>query len=697
MPSWSCLRARLRPPTGFRPNRVGWCLAGFPLLAASCTSTARLGDSPVVDSGSSNDGGLAEAAVDGGSAEPAADSGLLDVTVGNGEGSVTDASTSDGTGRDGDAAATRFLVDPKGSDENPGTFDKPFRTVEKARTMARALAATMSADIVVVLRGGTHVLDTPVTFDAGDSGQNGFRIVYRAAVGEEPVLSGGRPLADWTLVDPVRRLYRAPTGRLSKPRQLYVNGARAKRAASATGIPGAISITPTGYTTDDRTLLDWKDSSDLEFVYTGAVAHAGATWTSDRCGVAAIAPGGAGAIITMREPCWTNGSVRKGLQSFTYPTAMENAWELLGQDNQWYWDSAAGQVYFIAPQGLDMARAEVVVPEIEMLVEANGTAETPFHDVSFEGLTFAHATWRAPSSGSGYVEEQADHIVTIGGAYETAPASVWLHHATNVHFTRNTFVHLGAEGLALDRGSKRNEIIGNRFADISASALRLGDVDAPLALPADQDRDSIVANNYIHDVSVEYLGGVGIWAGYVAGMRILHNEVARTPYTGISLGWGWGAGSYADANEIAYNDIHDCMQILEDGASLYTLGAQGSTSRRSTVHDNHLHDDQRESAIYHDEGSAYFEDWNNVIDNVGGFWLFLWTPTIHDIDVHDNFSDSTRVENSGTSITLARNYQQGPPWPGGAQSIIAAAGLEPAYWDLRREPNSGVPPAPGDR
>jgi hypothetical protein len=307
------------------------------------------------------------------------------------------------------------------------------------------------------------------------------------------------------------------------------------------------------------------------------------------------------------------------------------------------------------------------------------------HDVSFEGLTFSHATFGAPSTGAGYIEEQADHLLAEGGdSYWTLFASVSLHHAENVRLERNTFIHLGAEGLALDRGSKRNQVVGNVFTDISASALRIGDVAAPGAPPAEQDCDTVVANNYVHDAAVEYFGGVGIWAGYVAGVRIVHNEVAHTPYTGISLGWGWGIDSYASDNEIAYNDVHDCVGLLLDGASVYTLGPQGADGLRSTVHDNYLHDDSREHAIYHDEGSAYFEDWNNVIANIAGFWLTLWTPSIHDIDVHDNFTDSTRVDNRATSISLSRNYEQGPPWPATAQQIIDRAGIEPGYADVRR-------------
>jgi hypothetical protein len=107
-----------------------------------------------------------------------------------------------------DDLGTKLFVAPAGSDDNPGTLEKPFRTVERARNAVRTLVASMSTDIVVVLRGGKHVLTAPLALDARDSGQNGYRVIYAAEAGEHPVLSGAQELAGWTLVDGNRRLWR---------------------------------------------------------------------------------------------------------------------------------------------------------------------------------------------------------------------------------------------------------------------------------------------------------------------------------------------------------------------------------------------------------------------------------------------------------------------------------------------------------
>src|SRR3954454_25094113 len=105
--------------------------------------------------------------------------------------------------------AVEFYVSPDGSDAAAGTLAHPFKTIEGARTAVRGVTAGMSGDVVVNLRGGTYRPGSPLELSeaAGDSGQNGRRVIYQAygygtPQQEKAVLSGGRRVADWTLVDP---------------------------------------------------------------------------------------------------------------------------------------------------------------------------------------------------------------------------------------------------------------------------------------------------------------------------------------------------------------------------------------------------------------------------------------------------------------------------------------------------------------
>src|SRR5262249_42025617 len=78
----------------------------------------------------------------------------------------------------GGGGAGTFFVSPSGSDDNPGTLEAPFQTIAHARDVVRGLTSAMTDDVVVVLRGGTYTQSDTLMFDARDSGQNGYDIVY---------------------------------------------------------------------------------------------------------------------------------------------------------------------------------------------------------------------------------------------------------------------------------------------------------------------------------------------------------------------------------------------------------------------------------------------------------------------------------------------------------------------------------------
>src|SRR5256885_5563370 len=97
------------------------------------------------------------------------------------------------------AVQTTVYVSPSGSDANPGTSaGQPVRTLQHARDLVRGLDQSMTGDIVVSLAGGTYPLTQPLTLDARDSGGNGHRVIWSAANGARPLISGGIPITGWT-------------------------------------------------------------------------------------------------------------------------------------------------------------------------------------------------------------------------------------------------------------------------------------------------------------------------------------------------------------------------------------------------------------------------------------------------------------------------------------------------------------------
>ena len=166
------------------------------------------------------------------------------------------------------------------------------------------------------------------------------------------------------------------------------------------------------------------------------------------------------------------------------------------------------------------------------------------------------------------------------------------------------------------------------FRDVSGGAIALGGVDH-----SRPSRGAVARCNDVRRSGAEFGGSVGIWGGYLAGGTIEGNTVAETPYSAISVGWGWtwhpscetsasptaglGCGHAAD-NAIVSNVVRSPMLRMRDGAGIYTLGPQP----RSRVADNCVLgavDPQRRSferrhvyALYHDDGSAGFVSTRNT-------------------------------------------------------------------------------------
>ena len=131
------------------------------------------------------------------------------------------------------AVGVEFHVATDGSDAGPGTVEKPFQSVVRARDAVRAAKADGGA--TVWLHGGTYTLLDPVEFTAEDSGSRGAPVVYRAVEGEAVWLSGGLPLplAEFTPVTDAAILARLdPTAR-SAVRQFAFSQAQRARLSPA--------------------------------------------------------------------------------------------------------------------------------------------------------------------------------------------------------------------------------------------------------------------------------------------------------------------------------------------------------------------------------------------------------------------------------------------------------------------------------
>jgi hypothetical protein len=624
-------------------------------------------------------------------------------------------------------------VSPAGRDTNPGTAQKPVRSLERALALAQAAQAKAAGDVAVTLAGGTYRLAQPLTLGAQDSGANGHNLVFMAEPGQHPIVSGAVRVTGWKKFDAAKNIWSAPLPPgVGNSRQLYVDGVRATRTRGR--LPVTLTMTDTGYAASDASIGNWKNPSEIEFVYTGGNSvwsekgEGLGSWTEPRCPVAKID----GTTITMAGPCWDNSTQRAMLPSGARtanlvgprsvgkePTYAENVYEFLGAPGQFYLDREASAIYYTPRPGEDLATADVELPMLETLIDMRGTAADPVHNIVFSGIQFSYATWLGPNGPDGFSEIQAGYQVTGAdgyskqglctlvpsgmcpyGAWTKEPANVSLRFAHDIRFTRDAFVHLGAAGLDLGAGAQNDVVEGSVFTDISGNGVELASVDNPLAPDAEFAIGNHIENNLFEDVGAEYRGGIAIVIGYARNTLVSHNQIDHIPYAGISIGWGgWpdkiqmaGQANNSAHNVIAGNLIDHDMLVLSDGGGIYTQGLTGkSLADGERVTGNVIHDQYSSGhAIYSDNGSSMMTISGNVMfhtdhDNWGSRhrnWYDDNAGKSYDpLVIEGNYWQQGDADSSKENVTEQENHliNSLAEVPAG---VIQNAGLEPAFRGL---------------
>ena len=252
-------------------------------------------------------------------------------------------------------------------------------------------------------------------------------------------------------------------------------------------------------------------------------------------------------------------------------------------------------------------------------------------------------------------------------------------------FERNVLRRLGGGGVSFTAGTGAI-VRGNVVTDVSSTGITIGDA-VTWTSPSVYDTGATVSNNVVRGVAAEYLGGVGIFAGWVKHTRITHNEVSDLPFIGISLGWGWNHASDMVDNHIDGNLVQNVHgSSLFDGGAIYVLGAQGA-SPGSTISSNFVSGDaQPYGAIYLDAGSSHWTVRDNVVEKAPYGWLYLQhmdNATSSSNLVESNYSDTDTQQAAPEG---SQRDQHGRRQPAQAHKL---AGCRAGH-HRRRRPRAGI-------
>lgn len=548
---------------------------------------------------------------------------------------------------------------------------------------ARTAMTRPGGDVVVEFGGGDYRISQPVQLGAADSGRDGRHMVWRAAPAAKPVINGGRRVTGWTPWSGRAGVVRARIPQGLDARQFYVNGTPASRTRATAGAAfGRLAKTGDGkgFTATGRTLQDltraelvWRSSAGANIGWQG--------WTERRCPVAQATA----TTVLPAQPCYGAAGGPNAQQGVGIPTHVESSLELLAEPGQFYVDPAAGWLYYLPRPGEQMAAAVAELPVSQGLLHGDGV-----HDLTIQGLSFRHDSWLRPSTTEGFADVQATAFTNRWGYQELPPGALSFGNSDRVVLSGIEVSAVGASGVQFVHGSAGNRLQDSTVHHVAGNGVVLGDLDSGQR----GDTGNVVSNNRIHHTSYQYPGGVAVFAGYVSGTRITNNTITDVPYTGISLGWGWGTPSVLGDNRVEGNRIERVMQSdLFDGGAVYVNGTSNRAAR-STVRNNHLSDtgshgvhDDICIGVYLDGSASNVDVSSNVVHRTQK-WLAVQTvpgQTATANTVTGNWTSAPARNNAAyeaipvsTSNTISGNLTGLTSWPAAAQRVIDASGHRPA-------------------
>ena len=600
--------------------------------------------------------------------------------------------------------AKQLFISPSGNDKGNGTIERPFASLEKARTTVRKILQTeKNISITIYFRAGNYYFKNSVVFDSLDTGTKDYPVTYSAYNNETVSLSGGisLPIKYATPVKDTAVLNRFPG--VAKNKILQVDLKKA-------GISNFGVLTPRGfarpYQPAPMELFCNKNSMRLArypndtLIPLGKVVDPGSIPRNGD-----FSHRGGKFHFTIDEPnrwakakdVWISGFFRYGyaddavqiadldLKNKIITTTQEtlygfesgknfqrwfayNLMEEIDVPGEYYIDRASGVLYFYPPQE-ELKTIEVSMLE-EPLVQLKNTSFIHFIGLNFEcsrgmgayiekgkenkidNCVFRNLGIVGVSIGKG-IEPFAD--LTHEG--DGVPASAKLGSLSNHMYKHTTF----------NREAGTGHLISNcEIYNTGSGGISLGGGDR---LTLEKGYNQVV-NCRIHDfnrLNRSYKAGINIDG---VGNVIRNCEIYNCPGSAILL--------HGNDHLIDYNVIHHAVTDGDDMGAIYY--GRDPTEQGNKVQYNFFHhignDHGSIVSVYHDDGACGMEVTGNIFylagsrsvligggsDNVYRNNIFIESSTAFHIDNRLMGWAKSSLDKDGIfeKRLAAVNYKQAP-------------------------------------
>ncbi len=499
-----------------------------------------------------------------------------------------------------------IIVSPDGNDNNPGTPDKPIKSIEKAKELVKS----RRGNITVWFREGTYQIDKTIEFITSDKSG----VIYRSYPNENVVFTGSRPVTGWseTTVNGVRAFItdmpvnndddyfrsmfkdgkRLPRSCFPKEGVFKIADPNLSEAVEPIHDPQFFTHSM-AFTVHTKDMLDFSNVTDIDV----RIMH---FWCDELLPVHSV-NSAIGRIETTKPSSMT---VRVN-DNYIF----ENVKEALSLPGEWYLDRTEEKLYYIPEEGDTVDNTVLYAGVTEQLITFSNVS-----DISFQGINFENTDWEQ-ISGLGFAGNFSEtnplftnlkyESVHPQAAYEI-PAAISISDSSEINFTDCRFENISFTAIKFEKNTENCNVTTCRFNEIGANAVF---IHGDFVMPA-TTRNINITDCHISRYGRIFNNAIGILLTHASDCNLTNNEIHDGWYTGISVGWNWGYTDHPTQNiNINKNKIYNIGNgWLSDMGGIYTLGIQpGTVISENIIYNVGCYDGEYGYGgwgIYLDEGSS---------------------------------------------------------------------------------------------
>lgn len=605
-----------------------------------------------------------------------------------------------------------IYVSEKGNDNNNGTSNAPFKSIEAARNHIRKLKSSgrlPTQGLTVIIKGGNYLLPEGIVFSDKDSGSPKGSIVYRAAKGEKVNLSSGRKI-DLSLVKPLgesalKRVH--PKVEVSRLMEIDLTSLQLKNASS---------FAPGNCFSDNWYIIDFFINDKRQLL---------SQWPNPTENIKAANDAG-----------WVTCNGTKDNKTFYYgaggsPEDKEliNELDLDGSDRSSRWASAVGQGRELWLKGFWRVPWEPFSIKVETISTKENSitlAEEPDGGMGskYSAIVNKDPLWRRglgkekwkainlleeidyPGEWALDIKDQkiyfyapsaekdlniliadsdqpvidlsgASHIKLIGLHVSGSRSNgIELNNSNNITIASCTLTNVAANGIVI-KGGKNNLVQSNDIFETGGAGVVVSNAGDRRSLTPS---GTILSNNHIYQIGKLAFREAIQLANSVA-INVNHNLMHDMPKSAIRT-------DMVNNCVFEYNEVHNIALGESDNGAFYNYG--GWSTYGNVFRYNFVHHINRSNGFYCDDGDSGDMFYNNIVydaidaikfggghNNIAKNNLFIRCKDqgIDDRGISRNYSLGSQYE-----ARLREMRPEQEPWKSYGQKIKADYGLKASLW-----------------